>query len=70
MQARLSALVADRFASGLRLGYGPKIRRRPFGFHLAVDTLPSSIPIEASEALPPPLDMVLSIRAPVGLQPT
>jgi len=35
--------MADRFASGLRLGYGPKIRRRPFGFHLAVDTLPSRL---------------------------
>lgn len=33
--------MADRFASGLRLGYGPKIRRRPFEFHLSVDTLPS-----------------------------
>jgi hypothetical protein len=27
---------------GFRLGYGPEVRRRPFGFHLAVDTLPSS----------------------------
>jgi hypothetical protein len=35
--------MADRFASGLRLGYGPKIQRRPFGFHLAVDTLPSRL---------------------------
>ena len=41
LQARLSALVADRFASGLSLGYGPEFRRRPFGFHLAMDTLPS-----------------------------
>ncbi len=49
---------------------GPELLRRPFGFHLTVDTLPSSIFIEASEALPPPLDMVLPIRAPVGLQPT
>lgn len=41
LQAQLSALMADRFASGLRLGYGPEIRRMPFGFHLAMDTLPS-----------------------------
>jgi hypothetical protein len=43
----------------------------PFGFHLAVDTLPSPATYaEASEALPSPLDMAPSIRAPVGLQPT
>jgi hypothetical protein len=42
LQARISALVADRFASGLCLGYGPEIQRKPFGFHLAMDTLPSS----------------------------
>ncbi len=41
LQAQLSALMADRFASGLPLGYGPEIRRMPFGFHLAMDTLPS-----------------------------
>jgi len=39
LQARLSALTADRFASGLRLGYGPEIQRMPFGFHLTMDTL-------------------------------
>jgi len=49
---------------------GPELLRRPFGFHLAMDTLPSSIPVEAREALPPRLDMALPIRAPVGLQPT
>ena len=27
---------------GFRLGHGPEVRRRPFGFHLAMDTLPSS----------------------------
>jgi hypothetical protein len=32
--------MADRFASGLSLGYGPEIRLMPFGFHLAMDTLP------------------------------
>jgi hypothetical protein len=35
--------MADRFASGLRLGYGPEIRLRPSGFHLAMDTLPSPV---------------------------
>ena len=43
--------MADRFASGLRLGYGPKIRRRPFGFHLAMDTLPSRL-MRADRVLP------------------
>ena len=45
-------------------------RPRPRLQGVRVGTLPSPIPLEASEALPPPLDMVLSIRAPVGLQPT
>ena len=27
---------------GFRLGYGPEVRRKPFRFHLAMDTLPSS----------------------------
>ena len=49
---------------------GPEFLRMSFGFHLAVDTLPSSIRIEASESLLPLLDMAPSIRAPVGLQPT
>jgi hypothetical protein len=63
--------LADRFIVGIApIDSGPELLRKPFGFHLAVDTLPSSISIEASEALPPPLDMALSIRAPVGLQPT
>ena len=63
--------MADRFIFGVApIDYGPVLLRMPFGFHLAVDTLPSPILIEASEALPPPLDMVLPIRAPVGLQPT
>jgi hypothetical protein len=43
----------------------------PFGFHLAVDALPSPATCaEASEALPSPVDMAPSIRAPVGLQLT
>jgi hypothetical protein len=63
--------LADRFIVGMApIDSGPELLRRPFEFRLAADTLPSSIFIEASEALPPPLDMVLSIRAPVGLQPT
>ena len=41
LQARLCALLADRFAACLSPGYGPEFRRMPFGFHLAVDTLPS-----------------------------
>jgi hypothetical protein len=41
----------------------------PFGFHLAVDTLPSSTSTaETSGGLPPLLDIVSPIRAPVGLQ--
>jgi hypothetical protein len=62
--------LADRFIVGIApIDSGPELLRKPFGFHLAVDTLPSSL-FEASEALPPPLDTVLPIRAPVGLQPT
>ena len=60
-----------RFIVGIApIDSGPELLRRPFGFHLTMDTLPSSILTEASEALPPPLDMVLPTRAPVGLQPT
>jgi hypothetical protein len=63
--------LADRFIVGMApIDSGPKLLRRPFGFHLTVDTLPSPILIEASEALLPLLDMALPIRAPVGLQPT
>jgi hypothetical protein len=63
--------LADRFIVGMApIDSSPELLRKPFGFHLTVDTLPSSISIEASEALPPLLDMALSIRAPVGLQPT
>ena len=43
----------------------------PFGFPLAVDTLPSSASTaEARGAFPPLLEMAPPIRAPVGLQPT
>ena len=48
------------------LDYGPAVLRKPSGFHLTVDTLPSgSLP--ASEALPPLLDMAPLIRVPEGL---
>jgi len=63
--------LADRFIIGIApIDSGPELLRKPFGFHLTMDTLPSSISIEASEALPPLLDMILPIRASVGLQPT
>jgi hypothetical protein len=34
---------ADRFILGLPIDYGPVFLRRPFGFHLAVETLPSEV---------------------------
>jgi hypothetical protein len=52
------------------LDYGPVLLRKPFGFHLTVDTLPSESIDPASEALPPLLDMALLIREPEGLQPS
>jgi hypothetical protein len=43
--------LADRFIVGMApIDSGPELLRRPFGFHLTVDTLPSSIFLEASEA--------------------
>jgi hypothetical protein len=33
--------LADRFIVGSPLDYGPVLLLMPFGFHLAVDTLPS-----------------------------
>ncbi|OFW08117.1 MAG: hypothetical protein A3H96_08835 [Acidobacteria bacterium RIFCSPLOWO2_02_FULL_67_36] len=64
--------MADRFIVGLApIDCGPELLLMPFGFHLAVDTLPSPATCtEASETLPSPSDMAPSIRAPVGLQPT
>jgi hypothetical protein len=62
--------LADRFIIGMApVDSGSELLRKPFGFHLAVDTLPSSVRTEAREALPPRLDMAPSIRAPAGLQP-
>ena len=55
--------MADRFIVGVApIDYGPVLLRKPFGFHLAVDTLPSPVTATgASEALPPLLDMAPSI---------
>src|SRR5260370_30358891 len=39
----LAPPLADRFISGFPIDYGPVLLRRPFGFHLAVDTLPSDV---------------------------
>jgi len=64
--------LADRFIFGVApIDYGPVLLLMPFGFHLAMDTLPSrKIFFPASEALPPLLDTALLIRAPEGLQPS
>ncbi len=39
----LAPPLADRFISGFPIDYGPVLLRRPFGFHLAMDTLPSEV---------------------------
>jgi len=67
----LASSLADRFLPGAApIDSGPVLLRRPFGFPLAVDTLPSPVATTgASEALPPLWDMALSIRAPGGLYP-
>jgi hypothetical protein len=62
LQARFRALLADRFASGLSLGYGPEFRRRPFGFHLAVNTLPSL----CSQSTGPPVYPACCLRFPLA----
>ena len=64
--------MADRFIVEVALiDYGPVLLLMPFGFHLAIDTLPSEEDFSsASEALPPLLDTALLIRAPEGLQPS
>jgi hypothetical protein len=51
--------LADRFIQALAFDYGPVLLLMPFGFHLTVNTLPSSgsCPL-ASETLLPLLDMV------------
>jgi len=39
----LTPPLADRFILGFPIDYGPVLLRRPFGFHLPVDTLPSEV---------------------------
>ena len=44
VQARPCPPLADRFIFGVApIDYGPVLLRRPFGFHLAMDTLPSEV---------------------------
>jgi hypothetical protein len=63
--------LADRFVIGVApIDYGPVLLLMPFGLHLTVDALPCPTAIGPSEALPPLLDMALSIREPEGLQPS
>jgi hypothetical protein len=35
--------LADRFILGFPIDYGPVLLLMPFGFHLAMDTLPSEV---------------------------
>jgi hypothetical protein len=37
----LAPPLADRFILGFPIDYGPVVLLMPFGFHLAMDTLPS-----------------------------
>jgi hypothetical protein len=39
----LAPPLADRFILGFPIDYGPVLLRRPFGFPLTVDTLPSGV---------------------------
>jgi hypothetical protein len=66
--------LADRFIVGVApIDYGPVLLLMPFGFHLAMDTLPSRELRKgarlslASEELPPLSDMAPLIRTPEGL---
>ena len=43
VQTRPCPPLADRFILGFPIDYGPVLLRRPFGFHLAMDTLPSGV---------------------------
>ena len=43
VQARPCPPLADRFILGFPIDYGPVLLRRPFRFHLTVDTLPSEV---------------------------
>ena len=40
----LAPPLADRFILGFPIDYGPVLLLMPFGFHLAMDTLPSEVP--------------------------
>jgi hypothetical protein len=71
--------LADRFIffGVAPIDYDPVLLRKPFGFHLTMDTLPSGelqrkvvLLSPASEALPPLLNTTLLIRASEGLQPS
>ena len=41
VRARPRPPLADRFILGFPIDYGPVLLLMPFGFHLAMDTLPS-----------------------------
>src|ERR1700751_5921497 len=43
VQARPIPPLADRFILGFPIDYGPVLLLMPFGFHLAMDTLPSEV---------------------------
>ena len=44
VQARPTPPLADRFIFGVApIDYGPVLLLKPFGFHLAMDTLPSGV---------------------------
>ena len=45
-------LGADRFILGFPIDYGPVLLRRPFGFHLTMDTLPSGVPQAVASGRP------------------
>jgi hypothetical protein len=59
VQARPVPVFGRPVHPGSRLDYGPMLLLMPFGFHLAVNTLPSDgASPSASETLLPLLDMV------------
>jgi hypothetical protein len=58
--------LADRFIDEVALiDYGPVVLLKPFGFHLAMDTLPSGIP--RTRDVTPGSDISPLIRDSVGL---
>ena len=65
VQARPPPPLADRFVSGFPIDYGPVLLRRPFGFHLTMDTLPSGDPQEMASGSPWPVSG-FRFRARVG----